>query len=74
MGDEFHEIRFERPEPAIARITLARPKQMNAYTTRLCEEVVRALEVYLRDDALRVLILTGEGRGFCAGAVTRTGC
>ncbi|MEQ1865937.1 MAG: enoyl-CoA hydratase/isomerase family protein [Micropepsaceae bacterium] len=67
MGGDFHEIRFERPEPAVARITLARPKQMNAYTTRLCEEVVRALEIYLRDDGLRVLILTGEGRGFCAG-------
>ena len=67
MGGEFHDIRFDRPEPAIGRIILARPKQLNAYTTRLCEEVVRALEVYLRDDALRVLILTGEGRGFCAG-------
>ena len=67
MGGDFLDIRFERLEPAIARITLARPKQMNAYTTRLCEEVVRALEIYLRDDALRVLVLTGEGRGFCAG-------
>jgi enoyl-CoA hydratase/carnithine racemase len=67
MGDTFYDIKFERLEPAIARIVLTRPKQMNAYTTRLCEEVVRALEIYLRDDALRVLILTGEGRGFCAG-------
>ncbi|MCE9521504.1 MAG: enoyl-CoA hydratase/isomerase family protein [Alphaproteobacteria bacterium] len=67
MGGDYHDIRFERAEPAIALITLARPKQMNAYTTRLCEEVVRALEIYLRDDGLRVLILTGEGRGFCAG-------
>jgi 2-(1,2-epoxy-1,2-dihydrophenyl)acetyl-CoA isomerase len=67
MGDGFHDIRFDRPEGAIARITLARPKQLNAYTTRLCEEVVTALETYLRDDGLRVLILTGEGRGFCAG-------
>ncbi len=67
MGGEFHDIRFDRLEPQIARITLARPKQLNAYTTRLCEEVVRALELYLRDDGLLVLILTGEGRGFCAG-------
>jgi enoyl-CoA hydratase/carnithine racemase len=67
MAGEFHDIRFDRPEPQIARIVLARPKQLNAYTTRLCEEVVGALETYLRDDALRVLILTGEGRGFCAG-------
>jgi len=67
MGEAFHDIRFDRPEAAIARITLARPKQMNAYTTRLCEEVVRAVETYWRDDALRVLVITGEGRGFCAG-------
>lgn len=67
MGGEFHDIKFERAEAAIARITLARPKQMNAYTTRLCEELGRALEFYLRDDTLRALILTGEGRGFCSG-------
>lgn len=67
MGDDFHDIKFDRPEPAIGRITLARPKQMNAYSTRLCEELVHAIEVYWRDDNLRVLILTGEGRGFCAG-------
>jgi 2-(1,2-epoxy-1,2-dihydrophenyl)acetyl-CoA isomerase len=67
MADAFQDIRFDKPEAAIARITLARPKQMNAYTTRLTEEVVRALDAYLRDDNLRVLIVTGEGRGFCAG-------
>jgi len=67
MATEFRDIRFERPEPMIARITLARAKQMNAYTTRLCEEMVVAIEAYLRDDTVRVLILTGEGRGFCAG-------
>ena len=43
MGEAFHDIRFDRPEAAIARITLARPKQMNAYTTRLTEEVTRAM-------------------------------
>jgi enoyl-CoA hydratase/carnithine racemase len=67
MGEAFREIRFDRAEPQIARLTLARPKQMNAYTTRLCEEMVAAIEAYLRDDTLRVLVVTGEGRGFCAG-------
>jgi 2-(1,2-epoxy-1,2-dihydrophenyl)acetyl-CoA isomerase len=66
MAETFHDIRFER-DSAIARITLARPKQLNAYTTRLCEEVVQAVEGYWRDDSLRVLVITGEGRGFCAG-------
>ena len=55
MGGDFHDIRFDRPEPAIARIILARPKQMNAYTTRLCEEVVRALEDYLRNIPTRLI-------------------
>ena len=64
---EFRDIRVDKPEPQIARITLARPKQMNAYTTRLCEEMVRAIDAYLRDDTLRVLIITGEGRAFCSG-------
>jgi 2-(1,2-epoxy-1,2-dihydrophenyl)acetyl-CoA isomerase len=64
---ELRDIRFSRVEAGIARITLVRSKQMNAYTTRMCEELVGAFEDYLRDDALRVLILTGEGRGFCAG-------
>lgn len=67
MARDFREIKFDHPEPAIARITLARPKQMNAYSTRLCEEMADAIEVYLRDDIARVLIITGEGRGFCAG-------
>lgn len=67
MAREFFDIRFDQPEPMIARITLARAKQMNAYTTRLCEEMVVAIERYLRDDSARVLIITGEGRGFCAG-------
>lgn len=67
MATEFRDIRVDRPEPMIARITLARARQMNAYTTRLCEEMVHAIEQYLRDDTARVLIITGEGRGFCAG-------
>ena len=67
MAQDFRDIRFDRPEAQIARVTLARPKQMNAYTTLMCEELVQAVEAYLRDDSLRVLILTGEGRGFCAG-------
>lgn len=67
MGETFREIKFDRLEPQIARLTLARAKQMNAYTTRLCEETVAGLEAYLRDDNLRVLVITGEGRGFCAG-------
>jgi enoyl-CoA hydratase/carnithine racemase len=64
---DFRHIRFETPAPQIARIVLNRPDRMNAYTNPLCDEVVTALTRYMRDDELRCLILTGEGRGFCAG-------
>ncbi|MDE2463486.1 MAG: enoyl-CoA hydratase/isomerase family protein [Alphaproteobacteria bacterium] len=64
---EFYDIRFERPEPMIAEIVLNRPKAMNAYTSRLCRELMAAIDSYVADDALRCLIITGEGRGFCAG-------
>lgn len=67
MREEFSEILFEIVAPHIAKITLNRPAQMNAYTTLLCEEVTGALDLYLRDDDLRCLILTGAGRGFCSG-------
>ena len=63
----YRTILFETVEPHIAKITLNRPDHMNAYTNPLCDEVVDALHKYLEDDDLRCLILTGAGRGFCAG-------
>ena len=63
----YRTILFETVEPAIAQITLNRPDHMNAYTNPLCDEVVDALHKYLDNDNLRCLILTGAGRGFCAG-------
>lgn len=64
-------VLFDIPEPAIARITLNRPDRLNAYTPTLCEELLAALGRYRDDDSLRVLILTGAGRGFCAGGDVR---
>jgi 2-(1,2-epoxy-1,2-dihydrophenyl)acetyl-CoA isomerase len=46
---------------------LNRPDRLNAYTPRLCRELRECLDRYDRDDETRVLILTGAGRGFCAG-------
>jgi enoyl-CoA hydratase/carnithine racemase len=63
----YRTILFETPEPAIARITLNRPDRMNAYTNAMCDEIMNALHAYIEDDALRCLILTGAGRGFCSG-------
>lgn len=57
----------ETPESHVRVVRLNRPRQLNAYSTRMCEELCAELEVYLKDDDLRALVLTGQGRGFCAG-------
>jgi enoyl-CoA hydratase len=52
----------------IATLTIRRPDALNALSTAVCRELVAALEAVGRDPAARVLILTGEGRAFSAGA------
>ena len=51
----------------IATITLNRPEKLNAYTVDMGEEIVTAFDALRDDDTARVIILTGAGRGFCAG-------
>jgi 2-(1,2-epoxy-1,2-dihydrophenyl)acetyl-CoA isomerase len=48
-------------------LTLNRPDVLNAFNDRMAEEVQEALKKAERDDAARCLVLTGAGRGFCAG-------
>lgn len=52
----------------VAVLTLARADRLNAIDTALRTEIHAALDAALADDAVRVLLITGEGRGFCAGA------
>ncbi|WP_019875231.1 enoyl-CoA hydratase-related protein [Sporichthya polymorpha] len=63
----FTEIRYEVAD-RIATITLHRPDRLNAFTLTMCRELVAAADAADADDDVRVVILTGEGRGFCAGA------
>lgn len=53
---------------AIATITLARPHRLNAWTGRMHTEYRWCLEQAEGDPSVRVIVVTGEGRGFCAGA------
>lgn len=61
------DIRLDQPAPAVLRITLTREQQLNAYSMRMCRELLAAFEAFDRDDGARVLVITGAGRGFCAG-------
>ncbi|MCH8843094.1 MAG: crotonase/enoyl-CoA hydratase family protein [SAR324 cluster bacterium] len=52
----------------IFTITLNRPERLNAFTSRMMEELLHALDQADADDDVRVIIFTGAGRAFCAGA------
>ena len=67
---DYQEIRYGQAEgagPQVVQVTLDRPAALNAYTSRMCEELNDALLRYARDEDARVLVLTGAGRAFCAG-------
>jgi len=57
---------------AIGRITLNRPAERNAMTPLMGREMMRAVEELNADDAVRVVVITGAGKGFCSGADLRT--
>ena len=58
---------LERPEPGIAVLTLNRPERLNAMTMGMFHELMAVPQALKSDLDLRALILTGAGRGFCAG-------
>jgi 2-(1,2-epoxy-1,2-dihydrophenyl)acetyl-CoA isomerase len=62
----YNEIILDQ-DGAIATITLNRPDKLNAYTTSMGDEITSAFRSLECDEAVRVVILTGAGRAFCAG-------
>jgi 2-(1,2-epoxy-1,2-dihydrophenyl)acetyl-CoA isomerase len=62
----YENIQF-RNERGIARITLNRPDRLNSFTMAMHAELRDALDKVAADPSVRVLLLTGAGRGFCAG-------
>jgi enoyl-CoA hydratase/carnithine racemase len=64
---DFEEIRYEVAD-GVLTITLNRPDRLNAFTATMMEELIAAFDASDADDDVRAVIVTGEGRGFCAGA------
>jgi enoyl-CoA hydratase/carnithine racemase len=63
----FEQIRYDAAD-GIVTITLNRPEKLNAVTSVLIRELIAAFDTADADDLARVVIVTGAGRAFCAGA------
>jgi enoyl-CoA hydratase len=61
------DVLTERPRPGIALVTLNRPERLNALTSEMLTHIYDVLEELGHDPSCRVIIITGAGRGFCAG-------
>lgn len=69
---DFEQILYAK-DGGVATITLNRPERMNAFTDVMIREWAAALEDARLDRSVRAVIVTGNGRGFCAGADLRGG-
>ncbi|MFW6093631.1 MAG: crotonase/enoyl-CoA hydratase family protein [Pseudomonadota bacterium] len=68
----YNTIRYD-VEDGIATLTLSRPEKLNAFTGEMLQEMVDAFDRVDADDDVRAVIVTGEGRAFCAGADLSSG-
>jgi enoyl-CoA hydratase/carnithine racemase len=66
-ASEFSEIQYG-VDAHVATITLHRPDKLNAFTGTMMRELIAAFDLADADDEVRAVIVTGAGRGFCAGA------
>lgn len=62
----FQTIEFHQQD-GVAILTLNRPDSLNSFTLQMHQEVREALKIVRTDPSIRCLLLTGNGRGFCAG-------
>ena len=72
MGDATDVLRDD-PAEGVARITLNRPDALNSLTFGMYERLIEAFEAVRFDASVRVVVLTGAGRAFCAGHDVRAG-
>jgi 2-(1,2-epoxy-1,2-dihydrophenyl)acetyl-CoA isomerase len=66
MSQNFESVRLELAD-GVATLTLNRPERLNSFTVAMHGEVRAALQSIVDDSSIRCLVLTGAGRGFCAG-------
>lgn len=64
---EFEKMILDK-EDGIATLTLNNPEKLNAMTTEMYMDLRRVIDIINSDEEIRVLIITGKGRGFCAGS------
>jgi enoyl-CoA hydratase/carnithine racemase len=64
---DFEHIRYEVAD-GVLTITLNRPDRLNAFTGTMMNELIASFDASDADDDVRAVIVTGEGRAFCAGA------
>jgi enoyl-CoA hydratase/carnithine racemase len=69
---DFEQIRYEVSDRVLT-ITLNRPDRLNAWTAQMQRELGAAFDRADADDDVRAIVVTGEGRGFCAGADLEAG-
>jgi enoyl-CoA hydratase len=65
---EFKSMLLTRPEPGLMVVTLNRPESLNAIDTVMLTEFQDLFALLTDDESVKVVIITGAGRGFCAGA------
>jgi 2-(1,2-epoxy-1,2-dihydrophenyl)acetyl-CoA isomerase len=63
----YEHLLVDTAQSGVRTITLNRPERLNAVNPRLADELPYAIEEAARDDAVRVVVVTGAGRGFCSG-------
>jgi enoyl-CoA hydratase/carnithine racemase len=69
---DFEDIRYEVADHVLT-ITLDRPDRLNAFTPTMGRELIEAIDRAEADDDVRAVVVTGAGRGFCAGADLEAG-
>src|SRR3954465_8246301 len=63
----YTDVRYEIDDDGVATLTFDRPQVMNAVRPQMSKEILAVVDGVRTNDAVRCLLITGEGRGFCAG-------